>query len=122
MEEKKARVTPAAASAVADLYLYLARLRSCSDSALRPSLRSRHLRSPWAALAATVEMDKGDDTKSKGGESKKRSRWNREVRPAICGVAVVFTAPPSRPGSCSNQIDSNANRVLTRAVRIQIEF
>ena len=64
---------------------------------------------------------KGQGAKGKGGEGKGNG-YRREVRPATSGVAVVLPAPPPRPGSSSNQIDSNPNRGLTRAVRSQIEF
>ena len=99
MEGKKARVTPAGASAVADLYLYLARLRSCCGS---------------TPAAATVQMhraggNKGHGNKGPQGQGARMGKvpvWAREVRPATSGVAEW--SPPLR--------------VLTRAVRTQIEF
>ena len=34
---------------------------------------------PWAPPAATVEMDKGKGAKGKGGNSRKRTGWVREI-------------------------------------------
>ena len=66
------------------LYLFLARLRSCLGSTLKPlsAVAPR-------TLAATVQMDaKGKGGKGKGGKGK--PAWARQVRPATFGVAVAL--------------------------------
>ena len=65
--------------------------------------------------------NKGQGGKGKGGKGK-GAYWVREVRPATSGVAEWYSPPlPLALVRGSNQIDSNPNRVLTRAVRSQLD-
>ena len=66
-------------------------------------------------------MERGCGKKGQGGKGK-GGKGKREVRPATSGVAEWYS--PLLPLALvrgSNQIDSNPNRVLTRAVRSQLE-
>ena len=65
-----------------------------------------------------IGRGKGDAVLDKGG----KLYGPRMVGPPQYVGAVALPAPPPRPGSSSIQTDSNPDRVLTKAVRTQIEF